>query len=102
MSAEVNDLMREYFGLVGQKGNIKYERSIYMSDEENYCCNVVKAVDTYDTGGDCIDQMRFGNAVELCEYCAKRHEWYLELKRISIRRSAIMRRVKRIVTKEAL
>lgn len=85
-----DDLMREYFALIREKKQIKADRSAYLT-EHGTCV---------ERGDDCIDALRMGEAVDLCEICAKRHNWYLALQRISHRRASILQRVKHILAKE--
>lgn len=89
-TAQVAGLMYEYFSLTKKRAKIKSERSAYLT--ENGVCEIV---DQY--GGTCVDNLRQGAKVTLCQICEKRHDWYSKLQVIGHRRGSIMSMVKRRV-----
>ena len=96
-------LLQEYFRLKEQDRAIRKVRNAFMAD--NHCLNLDRPSSSYkdqsdyeDNGGECIRREvgMGGYPAPLCAVCEKRNEWYTERQRLSHRRSAIMRMLKRL------
>lgn len=88
----VFDLMQEYIRLKDEDKAIRKVRNEYMTSH--------KCLDPQPDEDQCIHRTVGigGYPAPLCEVCQVRNDWYEERQKISRRRTAIMQRVRRLVT----
>ena len=87
--------MKQYFINKDEIKAIKEKRQIFMSDKENICrWESVIDIEDYCTYDCIVDKL-----IKKCPYCEQRHQFYLELQKLSHSNGAILRQVKRIVNK---
>lgn len=85
----INLLMRAYFKNKDKSKGLKYERMKYCTN--NKCLSENHEPECY--------QVKDYDVSDFCEACQKRHEFYLEIKRLGNENTGIMLKV-RSLTKE--
>ena len=87
---KVEELMKQYFVNKDKIKAIKSNRSDYMSSNEWECKNLSEGA-SYS----CIEALKYEMGYEtMCEKCNKRHQFHLELNKLSHQNSGILKSVR--------